>query len=113
MSSSNFIRSSGSSTAETNDSTEFILELGLERKMCVKMEVNIVGIKRISRSLLKLSKLLTRPLANWVLSPWSHAWFRYWRKTKSACIRNYILVPRGRDPFGQDKRSRPLADQFS
>ena len=75
MSSSNFIRSSGSSTAETNESNEFILELGLERKMCVKMEVNIVGIKRISSSLLKLSKLLTRPVANWVLSPWSHAWF--------------------------------------
>ena len=32
MSSSNFIKSSGSSTADTNDSTEFFLGLRLKRK---------------------------------------------------------------------------------
>lgn len=32
MSSSNLIRSSGSSTADTNDSAEFTLDLGLENK---------------------------------------------------------------------------------
>lgn len=54
MSSSNLIRSSGSSTADTNDSAEFTLDLGLENKEFNKLARHLKTLSLKHKVLLTL-----------------------------------------------------------